>query len=71
MSNLLSEKADRVELSRDQAISYLQRKELKEVQPGKGWKLVTYKNYPLGWINVLANRINNYYPKELRILKDF
>jgi NOL1/NOP2/fmu family ribosome biogenesis protein len=32
--------------------------------------LVKYQGHPLGWINVLQNRINNYYPKELRILKD-
>jgi NOL1/NOP2/fmu family ribosome biogenesis protein len=37
---------------------------------GGGWGLVSYKNFSLGWINVLPNRINNYYPKELRILKD-
>ena len=36
----------------------------------KGWQLVTYVNRPLGWINVLPNRVNNYYPKEMRILKD-
>jgi len=71
LSSLISEEIERVELTYDQVISYLQRKELKEVKTGKGWKLVTYKNYSLGWINVLHNRINNYYPKELRILKDF
>jgi NOL1/NOP2/fmu family ribosome biogenesis protein len=56
-------------LNYDQSIAYLKKKEL-NIDTRKGWKLVSYKNYPLGWINVLANRINNYYPKELRILKD-
>jgi 16S rRNA C967 or C1407 C5-methylase (RsmB/RsmF family)/NOL1/NOP2/fmu family ribosome biogenesis protein len=70
MSNLISSTIERVELNHDQAINYLKKKDLKEVNEGKGWKLVTYKNYPLGWINVLSSRINNYYPKELRILKD-
>ena len=69
MSPLVAEDIERVELTYDQSISYLKKKEL-SVSPGKGWKLVSYKNYPLGWINVLTNRINNYYPKELRILKD-
>jgi len=36
----------------------------------KGWSLVTYLGHPLGWVNILPNRINNYYPKELRNLKD-
>jgi NOL1/NOP2/fmu family ribosome biogenesis protein len=40
------------------------------VQPaGLGWQTVSYQNRRLGWINALSNRINNYYPKELRILK--
>jgi 16S rRNA C967 or C1407 C5-methylase (RsmB/RsmF family)/NOL1/NOP2/fmu family ribosome biogenesis protein len=69
MSQLISDSIERVELTYEQAIAYLKKKEL-NIDPGKGWKLVSYKNYPLGWINVLSNRINNYYPKELRILKD-
>jgi NOL1/NOP2/fmu family ribosome biogenesis protein len=69
MSRLIGDSIERVELSYDQAIAYLKKKEL-NIGPGRGWKLVSYKNYPLGWINVLSNRINNYYPKELRILKD-
>jgi len=69
MSPLVAERIERVELAYDESISYLKKKEL-SISAGRGWKLVSYKNYPLGWINVLANRINNYYPKELRILKD-
>jgi 16S rRNA C967 or C1407 C5-methylase (RsmB/RsmF family)/NOL1/NOP2/fmu family ribosome biogenesis protein len=70
MSPLASGKVERVELDQVQAIAYLQKKELKGLDLSSGWKLVTFENYPLGWINVLANRINNYYPKESRILKD-
>jgi 16S rRNA C967 or C1407 C5-methylase (RsmB/RsmF family)/NOL1/NOP2/fmu family ribosome biogenesis protein len=70
MSHLISDNIEKMELSYDQAIRYLQRKDLKEINTSRGWRLVTYKNYSLGWINVLPNRINNYYPKELRILKD-
>jgi 16S rRNA C967 or C1407 C5-methylase (RsmB/RsmF family)/NOL1/NOP2/fmu family ribosome biogenesis protein len=69
-SSLVSDKIEKVELDHEQAIGYLKKKDLKEVSAGRGWKLVAYKNYPIGWINALPNRINNYYPKELRILKD-
>ena len=69
MSSLVGDGIEKVELSYDHSIAYLKKKEL-NINPGKGWRLVSYKNYPLGWINVLSNRINNYYPKELRILKD-
>lgn len=33
-----------------------------------GWNLVKYKGVSLGWIKVLPNRINNYFPKEYRIV---
>ena len=70
MSKLVSADVPRSDLTYQQAILYLQRKELLLEIKDKGWQLVTYEEQLLGWINVLPNRINNYYPKELRILKD-
>lgn len=70
MSVLVADEIERIGVDHDQAINYLKKKELGEINTGKGWKLITYRDYPLGWINALANRINNYYPKELRILRD-
>ena len=70
LSNIISEKIPRLELSYEQAIQYLKKKELSLQTYKTGWSLVTHKGLPLGWINILSNRINNYYPKELRILKD-
>lgn len=59
-----------IELKEEDAIKYLQRKEINPETNSKGWSLVAFKGQPLGWVNVLQNRTNNYYPKELRILKD-
>jgi 16S rRNA C967 or C1407 C5-methylase (RsmB/RsmF family)/NOL1/NOP2/fmu family ribosome biogenesis protein len=71
LSKIVSPHVEKVELSYDNAIAYLKRKDLKEIIiQKKGWQMVTYQRHPLGWINVLPNRVNNYYPKELRILKD-
>ena len=70
MSNLGAVSINRMELEYQQAILYLQRKNMVFEPENKGWQLVTYQGHSLGWINVLTNRINNYYPKELRILKD-
>jgi 16S rRNA C967 or C1407 C5-methylase (RsmB/RsmF family)/NOL1/NOP2/fmu family ribosome biogenesis protein len=70
MSKLVNKAITRIELNYKQAIEYLQKKDLKVHTAKPGWQLVTYKGYELGWINVLPNRINNYYPKELRILKE-
>jgi 16S rRNA C967 or C1407 C5-methylase (RsmB/RsmF family)/NOL1/NOP2/fmu family ribosome biogenesis protein len=58
-----------IELSKDDALQYLRRKEL-GLQATKGWSLVRYCGLPLGWVKVLPNRINNYYPAEWRILKE-
>lgn len=57
-------------LSQADAIRYLQRKEFVLETAQKGWQLASFDGHPLGWMNVLPNRINNYYPKELRILKE-
>jgi 16S rRNA C967 or C1407 C5-methylase (RsmB/RsmF family)/NOL1/NOP2/fmu family ribosome biogenesis protein len=57
------------ELTRDQAIAYLRRDNIPDLNPTqKGWSLMTFENHPLGWAKLLPNRINNYYPKEMRIL---
>jgi 16S rRNA C967 or C1407 C5-methylase (RsmB/RsmF family)/NOL1/NOP2/fmu family ribosome biogenesis protein len=58
-----------VELDKEAALQYLKRKDF-TVSAAKGWTLVKYGGLPLGWIKVLPNRINNYYPTEWRILKD-
>jgi 16S rRNA C967 or C1407 C5-methylase (RsmB/RsmF family)/NOL1/NOP2/fmu family ribosome biogenesis protein len=70
LSNIISDKTSRFELDHEQAIQYLKKKELRLQTDKKGWTLVTHQGHNLGWINILPNRINNYYPKELRILKD-
>jgi NOL1/NOP2/fmu family ribosome biogenesis protein len=70
MNALQKESIEKTSLNYDEAISYLKRKDLQIEPTNKGWQLVTYEGHSLGWINALPNRINNYYPKELRILKD-
>jgi len=58
-----------VELNKDMSLQYLRRKEI-QIESTVGWSLVTFQGTYLGWIKVLQNRINNYYPAEWRILKD-
>ncbi len=56
-----------IELTLDQALAYL-RKETPMIGEGqKGFALVTYQSHPLGWVNLLGNRINNLYPANWRI----
>lgn len=69
MSEMTAETIVRTELQLSEAISYLQKNALENTGWTTGWQLATYRGQELGWMNVLPNRINNYYPKELRILK--
>jgi NOL1/NOP2/fmu family ribosome biogenesis protein len=55
-------------LDYNQAIQYLRRENIDMDINDKGWSLMTYEGHPLGWAKLLPNRINNYYPKEMRIL---
>ncbi len=68
-SSLVSSSIAKIEINYEEAILYLQKAEVKLNPSAKGWQLLTYQNRNLGWINALQNRVNNYYPKELRILK--
>jgi 16S rRNA C967 or C1407 C5-methylase (RsmB/RsmF family)/NOL1/NOP2/fmu family ribosome biogenesis protein len=57
------------ELTKDQAIQYLRRDNITGLDiTDKGWSLMCYEGQALGWAKLLPNRINNYYPKEIRIL---
>lgn len=58
----------RVELSLEDAISYL-RTETVQVDAPKGYIILTYKGYPLGFGKNIGNRVNNLYPTEWRIRK--
>lgn len=67
LSLILTNDIPRIELSREESISYLKRDALKHSTGSKGWVLICYQGYALGWAKVLDNRVNNYFPKELRI----
>jgi 16S rRNA C967 or C1407 C5-methylase (RsmB/RsmF family)/NOL1/NOP2/fmu family ribosome biogenesis protein len=52
------------------ALKYLKREEIKLPGAEPGWVLVCFEGHGLGWAKALPNRVNNYYPKEWRILMD-
>lgn len=69
MTIIVPNEVPRLDLEKEQAIRYLQRKEITG-GANRGWQLARFSGHNLGWVNVLPNRVNNYYPKELRILKE-
>ena len=55
------------ELTKEEALAFLRKKDLSYTDLPLGWVLLTYQKLSLGWIKNLGNRVNNYYPKEWRI----
>ncbi|MFT3908671.1 MAG: RNA methyltransferase [Ferruginibacter sp.] len=68
LSDLTTDKIHPVEVDTANALQYLRRADIDIKKDHKGWALVMYKGLALGWIKILPNRINNYYPAEWRIL---
>lgn len=71
LSRLLSPALPGIELTREQALLFL-KKEIFDLPPEtpRGWVLARYAGLNLGWMKVLANRMNNYLPSERRIRMD-
>jgi len=55
-----------VALNYEQAVAYLRREALHIPVP-KGYVLLTYENYPIGFAKSVNGRLNNLYPQEWRI----
>ncbi|MEP6681608.1 MAG: RNA methyltransferase [Parafilimonas sp.] len=70
LSLIVNDAVFKIELTHEEALKYLRKKEIILNVNYKGWALCTYKNFALGWIKILHNRVNNYYPTEWRIRKE-
>ena len=71
LSNMIRKDLQSIELSLDDAQNFLRKENLPvDINPLglKGWVLIKYQGVNLGWIKAMPNRINNYYPKEIRIM---
>lgn len=70
LSAIINNNLSKTELTNEEALQYLRKKDVFVNEENKGWSLCTHKNLPLGWIKILHNRVNNYYPAEWRIRKE-
>ncbi|OYU96401.1 MAG: RNA methyltransferase [Bacteroidetes bacterium B1(2017)] len=71
LSTALNPSISKVELSKEEALTYLKRGNLTlSANTQEGWCLAVYEGLALGWMKILPNRINNYFPAEYRIQKD-
>ncbi len=69
LSTLINPELPVLTVTKEQAIQYLRKEEVRAETELRGWALVQYEGHNLGWIKILPNRANNYYPREWRILK--
>ena len=61
-----------MELTREEALRYLHREAITPPDASlRGYALVTYQGFTLGFAKALAGRANNLYPKEWRIRTDY
>ncbi len=68
LSVLASPNIPRINLNREQALAYLKRMDISLDTTLTGWALMCFADFPLGWAKILPKRVNNYYPKEWRIV---
>jgi hypothetical protein len=58
---------EKLDVDRDDALRYLRRESLPIATGKKGFALITHEQLPLGWVNMLPQRLNNLYPLNWRI----
>jgi len=58
---------EHLELTQEQALSYLAKDNFELQLSGKSWLLAAFDGSPLGFVKNLGSRFNNYYPKEWRL----
>lgn len=67
LSEIIQSNIPKHQLEIEEARAYLRRNLQSINNPAKSWMLIQYQDLNLGWIKNLGNRINNYFPQELRI----
>jgi len=69
LSTIIASNLKSVNVQTGVALDYLRKKNIRADNAAKGWNVVRFMNHNLGWVKILSNRVNNYYPQQFRILK--
>jgi len=70
VSGLVNENISRIVVNEETALRYLRGENISssvENISTEGWALMAFNEHPLGWIKIMKNRVNNYYPKNWRV----
>ena len=69
VSTLIKKDIHSVSWELESALQYLRHQTIPETILERGWLMVKFGGLSLGFLKAMPNRINNYYPREWRILK--
>jgi len=67
LANIENKSFESLELNKEDAIKYLQKKDFQIDTSLKGWGMLKYEGAILGFAKLMGNRMNNNYPREWRI----
>lgn len=70
LSPALRANSPSLHLDRENALKFLKKEAFEYEAETTGWAAVRYEGHALGWAKVLPNRLNNYLPKDWRILME-
>ncbi|MBK7872332.1 MAG: RNA methyltransferase [Saprospiraceae bacterium] len=70
LSTNISDSLLAVNLNKEQALRFLKKEHIQLESIPEGWALARFEGQNLGWIKGIGNRINNYLPKDWRILME-
>jgi NOL1/NOP2/sun family putative RNA methylase len=68
VSTILNNNIIAVDLSKEDSLQYLRQQNIGRTIDERGWILIRFEGIALGFIKAMPNRINNYYPREWRII---
>lgn len=61
-------RANKLSLSKEDALCYLRKQSFNAGEKQRGFTLISYRDFGIGWAKLLENRANNYLPNEYRII---
>lgn len=68
VSCMVNAAVSKMEIDHATALQYLRRHDIALETAMRGWALITHRQLPIGWVKLMPNRTNNYYPRDWRIL---
>ena len=68
LNELCNEGFPKIEIELEMSLRFLRKENILPLGASPGWYLITFNGQGLGWMKIMPNRANNYYPVDWRIL---